>query len=413
MKKKAVLAASSAIIFIAAAVVLSATIGDENLAAIDNGAEPTRQAPLALAEATNANGAVGESADEPQTPAGNSATGAELEILAGAIEIEGFDASDDEPQPDISELREPTQPDVSDPEPQTGASEPVAEKSYKSQNSLALAGNTVEPDTILDFEVRDSVTGLMLEPSVTVFSSKAKPALAYEKGSFAEAAAFARTQPASVILWAKSGSVIWENADPLPEERTMKVEKISQLPELPRGCEVTSLAMLLSARGIVADKLELAEKIAKDETPLEVKGDEIYFGDPYKGFVGSMYDLDKDGYGVYHKPIYDLLAEYEPDSAIDLTGCEFEDVLRVVAAGCPVWVVTNSWYQELPESQFETWQVPGGELRATYREHSVLVTGFDSQRIFFNDPLLQAESALREDFTKAWIQMGRQAVTAA
>jgi uncharacterized protein YvpB len=412
LKKKVLLAATAAAAFIAAAAVLAVSAGEGSLAAIDGEAAEKPSQPLVAQTPARAEA----SQDEPEGQ-----TGAQSELAqqkeaqsepAQQTEFESEPAqteSESEPaQQEASEAPEAQKAGVS----QTGVSE--QEKSFESRNALAMAGKAEDAgEAQPEFEVRDYESGLALEPAVAVFSSRAKPALAYEKGSFAEAAAFARTQPGSVIYWSKSESIIWDNSNPLPDEKTMKVEKISQLPELPRGCEVTSLAMLLSARGISADKLELAERIAKDNTPLEVEGGKIYFGDPNKGFVGSIYDLSEDGYGVYHKPICDLLQEYEPDAAIDLTGCEFEDVLRIVAAGNPVWVVINSWYQELPESQFETWHVPGGELKATYREHSVLVTGYDSQRIFFNDPLLQAESALREDFIKAWVQMGRQAVAAA
>ena len=39
----------------------------------------------------------------------------------------------------------------------------------------------------------------------------------------------------------------------------MEVDPILQLPELPTGCEITTLAMLLDAVGFQVDKVQLAE----------------------------------------------------------------------------------------------------------------------------------------------------------
>lgn len=55
---------------------------------------------------------------------------------------------------------------------------------------------------------------------------------------------------------------------------------IKQLPELPRGCEVTSLAMLLQYKGVQVDKMQLASEIHR--VPFEQNG---LRGNPYEGFV--------------------------------------------------------------------------------------------------------------------------------
>ena len=45
----------------------------------------------------------------------------------------------------------------------------------------------------------------------------------------------------------------------LPTTYSMEVDPILQLPELPTGCEVTTLAMLLGAVGFQVDKVQLVE----------------------------------------------------------------------------------------------------------------------------------------------------------
>lgn len=49
----------------------------------------------------------------------------------------------------------------------------------------------------------------------------------------------------------------------LHEKILLDVPVLLQFPELPRGCEVTSLAMMLNYAGIQVDKLTLATKVNK------------------------------------------------------------------------------------------------------------------------------------------------------
>lgn len=199
----------------------------------------------------------------------------------------------------------------------------------------------------------------------------------------------------------------------LKEESILEVPLILQNPELPRGCEVTSLAMLLQYAGIPVDKITLAKEIKKDPAPYKIKNGKISFGNPYYGFVGNMYSLHEPGYGVYHGPIRQLMEEYLPGRTIDLTGCEFEDLLYFLSEKVPVWVVINSTFSELAPEEFLAWHTPTGVVQITYRQHSVLLTGFDREYVYFNDPLVNIANhkTNRESFKAAWEQLGKQAVT--
>lgn len=193
----------------------------------------------------------------------------------------------------------------------------------------------------------------------------------------------------------------------------LDVPAIRQLPELPRGCEVTSLAMLLEDAGVQTDKLTLAKQIKKDPTPFQRKNGKVYFGHPNDGFVGDMYSLTTPGLGVYHKPIKQLAEMYLPDRIIDLTGSDFSVLQQYLSKGVPIWIITNSTYKKLPESAFREWETPRGPIKITYYEHSVVITGYDQDYIYFNDPLTgeKNKKAPRADFLDAWAQMGRQAIT--
>jgi uncharacterized protein YvpB len=193
----------------------------------------------------------------------------------------------------------------------------------------------------------------------------------------------------------------------------LDVPAICQLPELPRGCEVTSLAMLLQDAGVQADKVTLAKQVKKDPTPFQRKNGKVYFGNPNDGFVGDMHSLTTPGLGVYHKPIKQLAEIYLPGKIMDITGSEFSVLQQYLSKGAPIWIITNSTYKKLPESAFREWETPSGPIKITYYEHSVVITGYDQDYIYFNDPLTgeKNKKAPKADFVDAWAQMGRQAIT--
>lgn len=199
----------------------------------------------------------------------------------------------------------------------------------------------------------------------------------------------------------------------LKESVLLEAPLIHQYPELPRGCEVTSLAMLLQFAGLDADKMTLAKKIAKDTTPFQRRNGKIYFGNPNDGFVGDMYSLNKPGLGVYYGPILDLLEEYMPSQTVNLTGRSFEDIYYFLSKGLPVWVISNGPFRKLGSSEFQLWQTPSGPIKVTYRMHSVLITGYDDKYIYVNDPLYNAPNRKinKNDFIEAWVQMGSQAIS--
>jgi uncharacterized protein YvpB len=194
----------------------------------------------------------------------------------------------------------------------------------------------------------------------------------------------------------------------LPTSKVLNVPIITQNPDLPKGCEVTSLAMLLQFAGVKIDKLTLAEQMVK--VPYFQGG---LHGDPNQGFVGNMFDRAQEGYGVYHQPIAKLAEKYLPNQTVDLSGSSFDDVLHQIAADHPVWVIVNMTFQPLANDQFVVWNTPEGNLQITYLEHAVVITGYDQESIYINDPLSgkRNQRLYRTAFQQSWEQMGKQAVS--
>ncbi len=183
---------------------------------------------------------------------------------------------------------------------------------------------------------------------------------------------------------------------------------IQQLPELDRGCEVTSLAMMLQYAGITVDKMKLANEIKK----VDFMNDGVR-GNPNEGFVGNIYTFSESGYGVYHGPLFQLAKKYLPNKAVDLTGKSIEELYKSVKSGQPVVMITNVTFEPLDEEEFTTWETNSGDVSITYNEHCVVLIGYDKEFVYIRDPLSDSLDVKvpRESFEKAWVQMGSQAIS--
>jgi uncharacterized protein YvpB len=188
---------------------------------------------------------------------------------------------------------------------------------------------------------------------------------------------------------------------------------INQNPELNRGCEVTSLAMMLQYAGINVGKMTLAAQVKKAPPPYIYVNGTIYFGNPNSGFVGDIYSFSRPGFGVYHGPIKALADQYLPGRAVDFSGSSFETIYQYLNSGKPVWVINNVMFNTVPPQFWRKWQTPTGPIQITMKEHSVLVTGYDPNFIYFNDPLANIKNRKIPiaSFKRGWEQMGRQAIS--
>ncbi|WP_223589587.1 C39 family peptidase [Neobacillus bataviensis] len=191
----------------------------------------------------------------------------------------------------------------------------------------------------------------------------------------------------------------------LPDSKLLDIPLLNQMdkPLLYNGCEVTSLAMILNYNGVKVTKNELAKNIKT--VPLTYSNGKK--GNPNAGFVGDM--AHGPGLGVYNGPVYELAQKYAGDKAVNLTGSPFTDLLKKVSQGHPVWIITTTSFA--PVSVFQTWDTPQGKIDITFSEHSVVITGYDENYIYINDPYGTKNKKLdRDNFIKAWEQMGKQAI---
>ncbi len=186
---------------------------------------------------------------------------------------------------------------------------------------------------------------------------------------------------------------------------------INKYPELLRGCEPAALAMFLSYyTGENIDKMTLANQIRKDETPRTAVDGMYFFGNMHKGFVGSVEDGSVPGLGVYIEPIYDLASQYV-DGLYNITGSSFEEVLNFVGKGSPAIVITTTNFNVVSSSMIQQWMTASGYMEITFKEHSVLIVGYDEEYVYFNDPDIgKLNKQTIAAFKAGWINQGSQAL---
>jgi uncharacterized protein YvpB len=188
---------------------------------------------------------------------------------------------------------------------------------------------------------------------------------------------------------------------------------IMQHPELYNGCEVTALSMLLQHAGIQKDKMELADELVKDSTPIvhDQAGNIASWGNSDIGFVGDITGRSK-GLGVNHKPLFRMLKNYIP-KALNLSGNTFGQLELSVSRGVPVVVWTTVSFVEPKESQWLNWNSSTGQVRATFQMHAVLLVGYDEHYVYVNDPQTgeKGKAINKSTFMQSWGSMGNQALS--
>ncbi|MGN0637419.1 MAG: C39 family peptidase [Huintestinicola sp.] len=191
----------------------------------------------------------------------------------------------------------------------------------------------------------------------------------------------------------------------------LRVPLIKQLPELPTGCEVTSLAMAINHYGIKISKTVLADVFLE-------KG-EYRASDYRRVFVGDPREVN--AYGCYAdviKKCADKFLATIPTRSFDVTnvtGCTPQALYAYTDMGYPVIVWVSN--KMLPTFEGPSWtdSDTGKTVTWTGNEHCVLLTGYDLKRkyVYMNDPLYGIVSFKMEDFETRFYELEQQAIVIA
>lgn len=189
-----------------------------------------------------------------------------------------------------------------------------------------------------------------------------------------------------------------------------EVESILQTPELPTGCEVTALTMLLNFLGFHTDKLTVADNYLPKGEYRRSDYNKVFVGDP----------RSRRSYGctapVIAETAEKFLADHDKDNkwkVTDISGCSEDTLYSAVKNGCPV-VVWCSIDMEKIIDGYVTWtdEATGNTVSWFGREHCLLLTGFDKKErlVYVNDPLRGQVTYDMELFEERFGEMNRNAV---
>ncbi len=191
----------------------------------------------------------------------------------------------------------------------------------------------------------------------------------------------------------------------LKSEQKLNVPLEKQLPDLPNGCEVTSLAMLLKYYDVDVSKLELSSNIKHVSSFI---GND-YRGNPHIGFVGYM-SIKNAGWCVYNEPLYDVAKKYTKRIR-NYTGNDFVRVLKLVSKGHPVMIITTLKFDRVNDMQ--TWSTKQGKVNVTPSSHACVITGYNKKKgiVYVNDPYgVKNKKVGLKKIEASYNQQGKQAL---
>lgn len=215
-------------------------------------------------------------------------------------------------------------------------------------------------------------------------------------------------------------SELAENYPP-PEVKRGKtlipVPVINQYPELPVGCEITSVTAVLNYLGYNVDKVYMQENFLEDSYNFKrIDKDTRYGPDPSKVFVGNPKDT---GFGCFAPVVVDTYRKFfrfmgSGNYAIELENPNDADLEILLDNGIPIVVWASINMKPFRYTANNEWilDTTGEVFRWPGNAHVLVLAGYDDEYYYFSDCNDKEEITKhrKEDFLERWEQFGKQAV---
>lgn len=168
----------------------------------------------------------------------------------------------------------------------------------------------------------------------------------------------------------------------------------------PLSCEARSAVDVANYWGVDVTEKKFLKHLPRSENP-------------DKGFVGSPSgvwgNIPPASYGVHAAPIAETLVQFGLDARAHV-GLSLDDVRREIAAGRPVIVWVIGQMDRGTPVQYRARD--GSSVRVAYFEHTMILIGYDSNRVYVLDAYTGREQSYPlKTFTASWKVLDHMAVT--
>ncbi|KGL41914.1 C39 family peptidase [Paenilisteria newyorkensis] len=157
----------------------------------------------------------------------------------------------------------------------------------------------------------------------------------------------------------------------------LNVPLIAQRPQLPTGCEIVAVTMMLKYKGANVEKTRLAREMPK------------HASNPNLGYVGNPFN--RSGYTIYPPALMKLTKKYA-GSAVNMTGAANVTLEKKLKSGRPV----------------VAWTRMHG-----FSVHAVTLTGYDGSYYYYNDPWTVKKNVRisKASFNSTWNALKKRAIS--
>ena len=199
------------------------------------------------------------------------------------------------------------------------------------------------------------------------------------------------------------------------DEQELDVPVVMQNPELPHGCEITSLTAVLNYYGMKVTKLEMTDTYLPKKK-IDTENGQRIGPNPNQAFAGDPRDK-ANGMYVFAAPIVKAAEAAIADKQANLrvtnmSGASQDEILQLVREGVPVvtWVTLDL---SEPKTKSDKGWIYEGESKssAAYMNlHAVVLTGHLGDKVVVMDPLKGYVTYNVDQFFKSYKELRKQAV---